>query len=200
MLALLDSADGDFAKAQENTERALAIARATGDLMGEAVELGNLGVEHHLRGDATGEIDDYRAAADAYERSLALAQRLGMREHEVVSLANLAQLNVRLGDPHRALDLAASSLDVALEHDLVPQVLAAVIYHADALWSLGEHDMALAHIGMARRDPQLGGDFGIELPRILERFGCSPDELERGLAAGAALTLDDVVARILTPP
>ena len=197
MLALVDAADGEYDRARRHSEEALAIAQATGDLIGAANEYGNVGVAYHLRGDATGDAEDHRTARDYYERSLNLARRLGMREHEVMQLVNLAQLNVRLGDPARGAELAAQSLEGALELELPPHVLAAVVYHADALWSLGERDMALAHIGMALQQTQLGRDFGIELPRIFGRFGLSEEELERGLAAGAALTLDEVIATIL---
>ncbi len=68
---------GDLEGSQRFVERGLAIAERSGNLDEQAQAQSNLGVVRHLRGDAEGVDEHYRAAIDHFERSRALHRRLG---------------------------------------------------------------------------------------------------------------------------
>ncbi len=88
---------GDLAASQGFVERQLVVAEESGNLEEQSRAQDNLGVIHHLRGDAEDDQLRYRSATVHYERARILNRRLGKRSAEITTMANLAQLYVRLG-------------------------------------------------------------------------------------------------------
>ena len=67
----------------------------------------------------------------------------------------------------------------------------------DRLLSCGQTGLGLAYLGLALAQPFSSSMERQEIDRVLARTSLSPDEIESGLAAGAALDLDAVVADLL---
>jgi class 3 adenylate cyclase/tetratricopeptide (TPR) repeat protein len=187
----------DFDQARAHGQAAVEIARRSGDLVGEADFLLNLGVVWHLWGDSVGASGHYRQAEACYRSTLEVYRRLGLRGKQSNALANLAQVLVRLGDPRSALTLAREAVLLAVEMSALRDCLAGIVYHAEGLLALGDMASGLAHIGAVRHHPSLGA-LGHEIDGILARLDTSGTDarLEEHLARGEKLTLDDVVTQI----
>ena len=99
---------GEFTRAIELNEQALALDRETGNRWGEGVRLGNLG-NCHL------ELGQLPQAIDLYEQALALARETGYRQGEAIHLGNLALCFGDLGQIPRAIDLNEQALALARE-------------------------------------------------------------------------------------
>ena len=187
---------GDFDQAIAHGRAALEIVRSSGDIVGEAEQLLNVGVVWHLRGDADGAADHYRHAEAYYRMCLDLSGRLSLRERQSTALCNLAQVRIRLGDPDSAMALAREALSLAVEISALNDCLAAILFHADALIAIGDISTGLSHIGAVRRHPAVGY-LSQEIDRILARLDTvGAEQLEEHLARGAHLTIDDIVMQI----
>ena len=93
---------GDVHEALRTGLEALALAVETGDLEGQALAHGNIGVARHLLGDAGGSRDEYHAALHHYGESGAINRRLGRRLQGGMITANTAQILIRLGETAEA--------------------------------------------------------------------------------------------------
>ncbi len=87
-------------------ERALDLARTTGDGHGEQNALTGLGHIHRHRG-------DHQRAADCFERALNLARTTGNRSGEQYALYGLGHVRGKMGDYERAADCFQRALDLA---------------------------------------------------------------------------------------
>jgi tetratricopeptide (TPR) repeat protein len=97
---------GDYLKAIDLIEQALAIARDLGHRQSEGAALGNLGLCYR-------ELGDYPKAIDLIEQALAIARDLGHRESEGAALTNLGGCYLQLGDYPKAIDLTEQALAIA---------------------------------------------------------------------------------------
>ena len=95
-------------RAIECHERALTLARASGDLRCQSTALGNLGV-------AYSDIGQTRRAIEYYEQDLTILQTLGTRREESVTLGNLGLAYAALGEITRAISYHKKHLHIA--HD-----------------------------------------------------------------------------------
>ena len=98
---------GEFAKARQYHELALANARTLGDRLGESSSLNNLG-------NVCQAIGDYVQARNYYEQSLAIDKTLGDRDGEGKSLSNLGIIAKNLGDYTQAMEYNKQSLAIAM--------------------------------------------------------------------------------------
>ncbi len=187
----------DLDQAQFYAESQLAWAETSGNLEDQAHAHATLGVVIHLRGDAGGHTDHYRAAADHYSRALHLYRRLGHRVSQAVATANLAQASLRLGDYATAHASIREVLAEAIEVGAIQQVLLCVQVEADLRICRGDTDSGLALLGMVEAHPSFGSIDRSESERLLSRIALSPDEIEAGLAAGRALDFDTVLQGLL---
>ena len=99
---------GQFTRAIDLLEQALAIARETGDREGEAVHLGNLANSY-------GDLGQIGRSIELYEQALAIDRETGDREGEAIDLGNLANSYGDLGQIPRAIDLYEQALAIARE-------------------------------------------------------------------------------------
>jgi hypothetical protein len=172
----------------------VAFAAEGGDLQVVAYAEGHLAVIHHLRGDR-GEVSHYADAVRLYQEQLELGRRLSARPSEVIALVNLAQLHLRLGDPRRTVQL----LEEAVRGDAEPRASTLVLclqVEADRRLITGAVASGLALLGRIRTLPANEEADEVETQRILSRLQLPADELDRLLAAGVDLDLDEVVAQL----
>jgi tetratricopeptide (TPR) repeat protein len=99
---------GQFRRAIDFYEQALAIARDRGDRSGEGAWLGNLGA-------AYGSLRESRRAIDLLEQALVINREVGDRQNEASYLGNLGSAYADLGDTRRAIDLYEQALVVTRE-------------------------------------------------------------------------------------
>ena len=102
---------GELAKAEESHQQALKIHRETGDRLGEAVALGNLGLVYYLRG-GPGDLD---RAEEHCKRALEIDAQIGNRRGEAIQLRNLGNVYAVRGELERAEDHHRQALDIHRE-------------------------------------------------------------------------------------
>jgi class 3 adenylate cyclase/tetratricopeptide (TPR) repeat protein len=95
---------GRVEEAIDYRRRALGIYRRTGDLVGQAKALNNLGVDQYYLG-------DWRASARCYQQSLDLCERAGDVTEAAVVANNLGEILSDQGDLEEASQLFSRSLD-----------------------------------------------------------------------------------------
>jgi tetratricopeptide (TPR) repeat protein len=99
---------GQFTRAIDLFEQALAIARQIGDRQNEATYLGNLANSY----DDLGQIP---RSIDLHEQALAIDREIGDRANEATELGNLALRYAALGQFTRSIDLYEQALAIARE-------------------------------------------------------------------------------------
>jgi len=99
---------GEFTRAIDLQEEALAIARETGDRDVETGCLGGLGLCYW-------ELGQIAQAIDLYEQALAIARERGNRDGEATLLGSLGSCYAELGQIARAIDLFEQALAIARE-------------------------------------------------------------------------------------
>jgi class 3 adenylate cyclase/tetratricopeptide (TPR) repeat protein len=195
--AMVAAERGDFVGSQALVERQLVVAEASGNLDQQSLAHDNLAVVIHLRGDAETDDSLYRAAIPHYERARALNRRLGKRSSEVRSSVNLAQIYIRLGRDADAADLIRTAMADAVTTGQPSIVSLCLSMEADRLLTVGDADRGLAYLGLILAQPYTGAFDRNEIDRVLSRTSLTPDAIERGMAAGAALDFDAVVQELL---
>ncbi|TEU18744.1 MAG: tetratricopeptide repeat protein, partial [Anaerolineales bacterium] len=90
-------------KASDHRQRGLDIYRRTGDLLGQARALNNLGVDYYYLG-------DWQASARCYQESLDLCERAGDVTEAAVVANNLGEILSDQGDLEGASQLFSKSL------------------------------------------------------------------------------------------
>jgi tetratricopeptide (TPR) repeat protein len=134
---------GDIAKARENLERAVELARDSDE--NETV-LAMLALGHH-RENAEG---DYRAAADTYTEALELAQRIGDVPAQIELQAELAQLAFYRCDWNEMLRASEAAAELAEREGLVGKLcladtLRAFLSSREGDWQQAERLFLRAH-------------------------------------------------------
>jgi tetratricopeptide (TPR) repeat protein len=104
LLGNIYACTGQVEKAIEYRQRSLAIYRQTGNLLGQAKALNNLGADYHYLG-------DWRAAVARYRESLNLFERVGEVTEAVGVANNLGEIISDQGDLEGALQLFSKCLN-----------------------------------------------------------------------------------------
>ena len=99
---------GEYQKAKEYFEKALAIAIEIGDRGGEGTTYGNLGSVFHSLG-------EYQNAKEYYEKALAIAIEIGDRRGEGRFNGNLGNVFYSLGEYQKAKEYYEKALAIAIE-------------------------------------------------------------------------------------
>jgi tetratricopeptide (TPR) repeat protein len=99
---------GEFSKAIDVLEQALAIYRETGERLGEAGDLATLGHCYYQLGQIA-------RAIEVYEQALAIYREGGHRQGEAVGLGSLGNCYYKLGQIAHAIDLYEQALAIARE-------------------------------------------------------------------------------------
>ena len=97
---------GEYQKAKEYKEKAIAIATEIGDRDGEGARYGNLGTVFESLG-------EYQKAKEYYEKSLAIAIEIGDRHGEGITYGNLGCVFEFLGEYQKAKEYYEKALAIA---------------------------------------------------------------------------------------
>ena len=165
----------DLDVALEHAQACLELAHASGDLASAAVAWGNLGVTLHLQGDATGDVERYRAAIDHYEMEYAARVQLADRIGQALSRLNQAQARLRLGDHEHAHIDAIDALVAARAVGAFRPLLFALLVEADTRLAVGAVDLALPLLGVVSSHPEADRSDHDEIQRIISRRARSGD-------------------------
>ncbi len=168
----------------------LEAARRTNHLIAEGQALLGLG-------DLAYRLGDYATARTYGRQGEERMQEMGMPVHGMVALGNVAQAELKLGDVAAARRGASEALQLARSLGALPDVLWAVFLHGQIMAEAGEKARGLLLFGLARAHPALEYQVMHEINEEIARLGLPPEEVEAGLAAGAALDLETVVGEIL---
>jgi tetratricopeptide (TPR) repeat protein len=125
---------GQVRRSLDYAQSALAIARQTGNRIGEGVSIGYLGNAYYSLGDV-------RKAIEFYGQSLEIQRELGDLRGESASLGNLGNAYADLGDSHKAIEFYEQQLVIVRETGNRRG-------EGDALGNLG---LAYADLGDARK-------------------------------------------------
>jgi class 3 adenylate cyclase/tetratricopeptide (TPR) repeat protein len=177
-------------RADEYYASALEQARAIGNLSMETTLLINRGNNAYLR-------EDYEAARTY---NLAAKERvgdLGEKGNMPIVLINLAQTNLKLGEIEAARLAAHETLSLAKTLGMQPMILWGIFLSGQILIAEGKTGRGLALFGLARAQPSPEHQLLVEIDEELARLPLSKDDIESGLAGGAALDLDTVVHETL---
>jgi class 3 adenylate cyclase len=188
---------GDLNLAEEQLQAALDLSSRNGNLELQALTIGLRGFISHLRGDASGREDHYRAAAADYAEALKLARRLGLPGLQSQNTLNLAQVSVRLNEHATAHQHIQDSAAIAAKMGATDHLLYCIIIEADRLASIGDTTNALRLIGLARSHPSVGAMLHQETERIVSRVPLDERAIEASAAAGTDLDLEAAIAAIL---
>jgi class 3 adenylate cyclase/tetratricopeptide (TPR) repeat protein/type II secretory pathway predicted ATPase ExeA len=174
---------GDAAKARENLERAVELARGSDE--SEAI-LALLALGHHLEVFEA----DYPAAQEAYADALSQAERLGDVPAAVElqsALAQLAAYRADWADVERASDAGAQ---LAEREGLVGKLCLPYALRALLRWRAGEWDEAER---LFRRSHELAEQVGWSEVAFSALFGLAVTLRDRGDTNGAVTALDQAL-------
>lgn len=134
----------NYAEAMSYAQRALILSRQTGDRLGEANALANLGYGEVLQAQQLeSDPEAYERAIAHLEQSLELSERLGDVQSKALSAISLGSAYVTLGEPEKAmqyLEIATQSAQAAGDLYLVTKSLA---YSAEAFYQLKTYEQAI---------------------------------------------------------
>ncbi|KAL9986712.1 hypothetical protein ACROYT_G000896 [Oculina patagonica] len=133
---------GDFLKAKEYIEKALAISREICDRDGEATNYGDLGTVFLYLG-------EYDKAKRHLEKALAMKNEIGDREGEATFYVNLGGLFQYRGELLRAKEYLEKALAISQEIGSKNKEAASYQNLGTVLHSLGEYDKAKEYLEKA---------------------------------------------------
>lgn len=171
---------------QELHDRALVL----GDRMTVIVSLNNLGVLADGR-------HDYARAHNYFEQSLKICRELGARDDLISGLLNLAEEKIKLSQIDAARADTREGLALALQIQMLPRAVHAIINFSYIAYAEGQVDRALELTGLARSHPSWGSEHQREWELAQARWALDPATIEAGLSRGAALDFDATVQALL---
>jgi class 3 adenylate cyclase/tetratricopeptide (TPR) repeat protein len=180
----------ELERARDYFQTYLAEARVTGDAYAETIALANLGSNAYQRG-------DYASARLSAQLAVERFRELGTQAALISSAGNLAQADLQLGNVAAARQGVREVLSLARSLGMAPHVLGGLIVTAQILLAEGQSERALTLYGLALAHPALDAQSRLEIDDELARLDLPPEQLEAGLAAGAALDFEAVVQEIL---
>jgi tetratricopeptide (TPR) repeat protein len=142
---------GQYPEARRAGERALALYRSTGDKVGEAQALRELGFLHWSAG-------DYGAALIYVRDALKLHRRRGEVEGEATALHNLAEIHRSLGSPRQAVAQYEAALHLYWARQDQRRQALTLYGMAHALRQLGDRSSAFSRYTEALAHCEAVGD------------------------------------------
>ncbi len=174
-------------------ERGLGGLRASSDGFDDTQPLIVRGELHRVAG-------DFDAARSAYEEGLAKARTAGAQRRQIVLLVNLGTLAQHRNDPGHALELISESIVIARASGSAAWTATGIRYAAPPITDLGYPEDGARLLGAAQRwEQRLNVIHQPNDVEVVERgrqtvaAGLSADDLERLMAEGAQMTLDEAV-------
>lgn len=113
-------ARGEYDRAFEFADRALEMAKSTGDRPGEGIAIHRIGQIYHDRG-------QYPQARDYYQQSLQIKEEVGDRRGVAITFNSLALIHDELGEYEEALNLLEQALEIEREVNKTSRVSEATI-------------------------------------------------------------------------
>jgi len=190
LIGLVALSSHDSARAAGFFNESLTLARRANHLSFEARALVNLCAAAELSGDHPTARDFGKFAVERY-------RELGMQHSLTIALANLAEIDINMGDVAAARSGARETLRLTLQLGHVSRILMAFQIFGLILIEEGQIDRALSLLGLALAHPALEYQSRTMAQEAIARLGLSEDEVEAGLAAGAALDLETVIEELL---
>ena len=123
---------GEYRKAKEYHEKALAISVEMGDRAGVAAYYGSIGTVLQSLG-------EYHKANEYYEKALAIKMEIGDREGVAGNYGNLGTVLQSLGEYHKAIEYHEKALAINMEMGCRAGVAASYRNLGIVLQALGEH-------------------------------------------------------------
>ncbi len=178
----------DFGAARGYYQEALAVSRESGDRRGEAHTLMVIGETYRRSG-------ELETARSCYHDALEIAGEIGSAYLVGLLTGNLAYLEAAAGRLDEAAGHVREVLRAYREGGTVATVLPALVSAAEVLHRRGASARALELLGLVLGHPANRQDHTVEAERVLALVAAAvpPRTVERHLAAGAALDLDEVV-------
>jgi len=197
VLGAMAAMGGDLDGAERHTRTSVQIAQALGDMVGEAVSIGNLGVVLHLVGDTTGSVDYYVDAIAHYDRDLEFRAAIVDPVGTIVSTFNRAQVLVRLGEFDEAAVSIRAGLAVARRSNFARHLILGLLVEADRLVNLGDVGHGLDLLALVRTHPTVQRTDEQEIERILQHASLPADALYDRPPTDSSNDLDAAVQAIL---
>ena len=122
---------------------------------------------------------------------------LGVQYVIALGALNLADVDIKLGDFTAARSEIHEGLALALRIGLPPRVLQAVRMCAYLNHYEGQTERALSLLGLAQRQPAWTDAHQHDAETVLSQWALDPEEVEAGLAKGAALDWDLTIQELL---
>jgi predicted ATPase/DNA-binding SARP family transcriptional activator/DNA-binding CsgD family transcriptional regulator len=196
MLGLALARHGDYERAREQYEEALALSRQAGDKWRVSFHLSFLA-------NVWSDLGNYERATELYEVSLALLQELGDHAHSATVLINLGYIALAKGDAKRAMALSEEAVTLVRKQRHRRFLASALAVLGWATLLQGDHREASAlHKESLVLCRALGSSRGI-IKRLEELACCAAARAETERAArlcGAAQSLREVVDRGYVSP
>ncbi len=106
----------NYTEAINQAQRALILSRQTGDRMGEANALANLGYSEVFQAQQLeSDSDAYEIAIGYLEQGFALSERLGDRQSQALCAISLGSAQIALSEPQKALTYLTTGSEAAAE-------------------------------------------------------------------------------------
>lgn len=178
----------DFGAARGYYQEALAVSRESGDRRGEAHTLMVIGETYRRSG-------ELETARSCYHDALEIAGEIGSAYLVGLLTGNLAYLEAAAGRLDEAAGHVREVLRAYREGGTVATVLPALVSAAEVLHRRGASARAIELLGLVLGHPANRQDHTVEAERVLALVAAAvpPRTLERLLATGSALDLDEVV-------
>ena len=182
---------GRYDEARSNYEQAREIAVQLGNRDRIVVMLNNLGELDRKE-------EKYPQAAERYREALALSREIGNQYTEALLLFNLGMTTLASGEVSQAKESFVGSLRLALEMGAQTLVLTAIIGLAWLRLKAGDHNTALAWLGLALQHPAADADLHNDANLVLNelRQNFSQEIIAAGLARGQEIKFDQLVQRL----
>jgi tetratricopeptide (TPR) repeat protein len=183
---------GEYEEARAFYQASLTLFQKVQDRPGESATLVNLGEIARRQG-------DYAAAWQYYEKALAVDREIGDGLLAAITLGNLGHTALACGDYSAAEGYYREGLQTALSIGAVPDVLDSLSGMAGVLAHTNKQDLALEVLGLVLHHPALDDESRpIAAQALAElRTALPTNEIESGLARGAARPLAELVTEIL---
>jgi tetratricopeptide (TPR) repeat protein len=136
MLGLTYKNMGNFAKALESYQKALAISESINDLFSKAVDINNIaGIYMHW--------ENYEMAMDYYRRALDMFMNTGRHDQAEITMNNIAFILQKQGNLDAALTMYRESLAIALDLGRTGSVAVKMGNLGGLYFELGNYDSAI---------------------------------------------------------
>jgi class 3 adenylate cyclase/tetratricopeptide (TPR) repeat protein len=175
---------GDAAKARENLERSVELARESG--AGETV-LALLALGHNLEHTE----GDYGGAGERYREALELAERIGDVPAQIELQAALARLAYHRCDWEEARGASDASAELAEREGLVGKLCLPYVLRGRLRWREGDWDASAELLGTARELAERVGWSEVEFDALI---ALATTALDSGDPAAAEAALTDALA------